>query len=200
MRKLIAAMKTSIDGKITGPEGVADWVAGWSDDYGITDRVDACVLGAGMYPGYEMYWTPIQDDPTGRHPMTGTLPTPGEVAWAEYAATTPHYVLSHTLDSAKWPLTRFLRSTGELEELKRRPGKDIYLMGGARVTADLIDRGLVDELHLIVYPLVAGPGAPLFSGKESRLGLELRSAEVLGEGRVHLIYSLGGAKSAADVS
>ena len=50
MRKLITAMKVSVDGKFEGPHGYADWVAGWSDDYGLTPEVDACVLGAGMYP------------------------------------------------------------------------------------------------------------------------------------------------------
>lgn len=55
MRKLIAAFKTTIDSKIEGSEGFADWVDTWSDDYGLTPQIDACILGAGMYPGYEMY-------------------------------------------------------------------------------------------------------------------------------------------------
>ena len=53
MRKLIAGMKLSVDGKIEGPEGYADWVEGWSDDYGLTSQIDACLLGANMYRGYE---------------------------------------------------------------------------------------------------------------------------------------------------
>ena len=47
MRKLIAAMKVSVDGKSEGPEGYADWVEGWSEDYGLTERIDACLLGLG---------------------------------------------------------------------------------------------------------------------------------------------------------
>lgn len=50
MRKMIAAMKMSIDGRVEGSEGYADWVDAWSDDYGLTPEVDACVLGGGMYP------------------------------------------------------------------------------------------------------------------------------------------------------
>jgi len=55
MRSLIAAMKISIDGKMQGPEGTADWVEAWSEDFGLTPRIDACLLGGGMYPGYETY-------------------------------------------------------------------------------------------------------------------------------------------------
>jgi hypothetical protein len=43
-------MKVSLDGKIEGSEGYADWVETWSEDYGLTSQIDACVLGAGMYP------------------------------------------------------------------------------------------------------------------------------------------------------
>jgi hypothetical protein len=51
VRKLIAGMKLSVDGKIEGPGGIADWVDAWSDDYGVIPQADACLLGAGMYPG-----------------------------------------------------------------------------------------------------------------------------------------------------
>src|SRR5215218_10092752 len=109
MRKLIAAMKSSVDGKVEGPEGVADWVQAWSDDYGLMPQIDACVMGAGMYPGYEGYWTAIQNEPDTPLPLTGRLPTPAEVEWARFAAQTPLYVLSSTLTSALWPQTSFVR-------------------------------------------------------------------------------------------
>jgi len=51
MRKLIAATKVSLDGKVTN----ADWVQAWSDDYSLMPEIDARVLGAGMYTGYEPY-------------------------------------------------------------------------------------------------------------------------------------------------
>ena len=102
MRKLIAGMKISADGKIEGPEGYADWVEAWSDDYDVMPRVDACLLGAGMYPGYEQYWTAIQnepDQPNCRRPARcrhrTRSPTPS------FAAQTPHYVLSSTLASVQ---------------------------------------------------------------------------------------------------
>ena len=111
MRQLIAGMKISVDGKMEGPEGYADWVEAWSDDYGLTPQVDACVLGGGMYPGYEQYWTAIQNEPDKPHPLSGRLPSPAEIEWAHFAAQTPHYVLSSTLTSALWPKTIFVRDS-----------------------------------------------------------------------------------------
>jgi dihydrofolate reductase len=190
MRKLIAGMKVSIDGKTEGPEGYADWVEAWSDDYGLTPQVDACVLGGGMYPGYEQYWTTIQNEPDKPHPLTGKVPTPAEIEWAGFAAQTRHYVLSSTLTSAMWPNTTFVRGLEEIPALKQQPGKDIYLIGGARTTASLIEAGLVDELRLIVYPLIAGEGRALFATTEQRRGLELRKVQQLSDGRVSLAYGI----------
>ena len=190
MRKLIAGMKISADGKFEGPEGFADWVEGWSDDYELTAQIDTCLLGAGMYPGYEQYWTAIQQAPDKPLPMTGKSPTPGEVEWARFAARTPHYVLSNTLSSARWPTTRFVRTLEDVASLKRTTGKDIYLIGGARTAASLIDAGLVDELRLIAYPLIAGAGKALFATTSRRRGLELRQVQQLPGGRVRSTYGI----------
>ncbi len=192
MRKLIAGLKTSVDGKIEGPEGFADWVDAWSEDYGLTGQIDACLLGGHMYPGYEQYWSAIQQNEPGQPlPMTGKAPVPAELEWARFAAQTPHYVLSNTLTSALWPTTRFVRKLEDIAALKQQPGKDIYLMGGARITASLIDAGLVDELRLIVYPLLAGQGKALFGTTQGRRGLELRKVQQLQGGLVSLIYGIG---------
>jgi len=189
-RKLIAGMKISADGKFGNADGYADWVDAWSEDYGFTPRIDACVLGGHMYPGYEQYWSAIQKAPDQPLPMTGKLAAPAEVDWARFAGETTHYVLSNTLHSANWPLTRFLHSLDELATLKRRQGKDIYLMGGGRTVASAIDAGLLDELHLIVHPLIAGNGRTLFTA-ENRRGLELRDAKPLSGGRLSLVYCVG---------
>ena len=190
MRKLVAAMKMSLDAKIEGPAGVADWVDGWSEDYGLTPRIDACIVGGGMYPGYESYWTAVQDSSGAPLPMTNKAPTAKELEWARFAAQTPHYVLSRTLSSARWANTGFLQSPKDVAELKAKPGKDIYLMGGAKVTASLIDAGLVDELRVIVYPLVAGEGKALFATIARRHSLKLCETEMLEGGLVRLVYEL----------
>ena len=103
---------------------------------------------------------------------------------------TPHYVLSRTLSSARWPKTSFVRGLDDVAALKRQPGKDIYLVGGARTTASLIDAGLVDELRLIVYSLIAGRGKELFGTTERRRELELRKSQQLPGGQVSLVYGI----------
>lgn len=191
MRKLISAMKISLDGKITADDGDPDWVKGWSDDYGLTPQVDACLLGGGMYPDYEPYWTTIKNEPDKPLQETGRLPTPGEVEWARFAARTPHYVLSNTLNSASWAHTSFIRGLEDVAALKRQPGKDIYLVGGAKTVASLIDVGLVDELRLLVYPLISAEGKPLFGTSKRRRDLVLRKSEQLPDGRASLVYTIG---------
>ncbi|MEW9834542.1 dihydrofolate reductase family protein [Mesorhizobium marinum] len=191
MRKLIAGMKVSLDGKYEGPESVADWVEAWSDDYGLMAEVDACVLGAGMYGGYERYWTSVQTAPDTPAWISGAPPTPAERQWADFIRRTPHYVLSATLDHADWPDTAFIRGVADLAALKQQAGKSIYLVGGGRTTAGLIDAGVVDELRLIVYPVIAGDGKALFATGGRRQGLDLRRAEPLGDGRVRLAYGIG---------
>jgi dihydrofolate reductase len=177
-------MQTSVDGKIAGPEGYADWVPSWGDNYGLMPRIDACVLGGGMYPGHERYWSSIEADPSA-------AASPEEVEWARFAARTPHYVLSTTLTEATWTRTTFLRSLDEVAALKQQAGKDIYLVGGARVATSLIEAGLVDELHLHIHPLVAGEGDALFGAAKARRGFELADVRELDGGRVSLTYRLG---------
>lgn len=192
MRKLIAGMKISLDGKYEGAEGMADWVEAWSNDYDVLPEIDACVLGAGMYSGYEGYWTGIQNEPEKSHWITGKTPGEGELQWARVGARLPHYVLSSKPVPAQWPNTRFLRSLEDVAALKNQAGESIYLVGGGRTTAGLIDAGLVDELRLIVYPVIAGKGKELFASVERRQWLELRTSKPLDGGKVFLTYGIKG--------
>jgi dihydrofolate reductase len=144
-----------------------------------------------MYPEYEGYWTAIQNEPDKPVWSGGPTPTPSEVDWARFAAHAPHYVLSRTLTSAGWPQTSFVRGLDEVAALKQQPGKGIYLIGGARTTAACIDAGLVDELRLIVYPVIAGGGVALFATAERRRDLELRLVERLSDGRLSVVYGVG---------
>jgi dihydrofolate reductase len=192
MRKVITAMKISLDGKFEGPEGYADWVSAWSDDYGLTPDVDACVLGGGMFPGYEQYWTQILNAPDQVNPLSGGVPTVAEVEWARFASRTRHYVVSSSLTETAWPNTTFLRRLDELKALKQTDGRGIYLIGGGTLAAAAIDAGLVDELRLLVYPLIAGGERSLFPAAAIRRDLELRTAEPRPDGRLSLVYGITG--------
>jgi dihydrofolate reductase len=190
MRRFIATMQMSIDARIEGPEGYADWVEAWSDVANVVPEVDACLLGGGMYPGYEQYWSAIDRNPTQRIEMTGRLPTEAEVDYARFAMSTPHFVLSRTASAAGWSHTSLLRDIEQVHALKEQAGKGVYVVGGASLVASLIDLGLIDELRLTVHPLVVGTGKPLFDTIGRRHGLRLRTAEPLPGGRVSLSYDL----------
>jgi dihydrofolate reductase len=183
-------MKVSVDGKSEGPEGYADWVEGWSEDYGLTQRIDACLLGGRMYPGYEQYWTAIRKAPDSPLPMTGKLPLAAELEWSRFANRTPHFVLSQSLTSANWSHTTILRNVDDVAALKDQPGKDIYLMGGATLTTGLIDAGLVNEINFITYPLLAGPGTATFKHLGRRHRLEMLGIRQLSGGRFSTSYAI----------
>jgi hypothetical protein len=126
-RQMIAALQISLDGYTQGSDqGGPEWVESWADALALVPDVDAFVQGAGMYPGYGAYWSSILADPGAVTPFQGRAPTEREVAYARFAAKTPHYVLSRTLDRVEWPPTaRVVRDVGELRALNEQPGKNI---------------------------------------------------------------------------
>lgn len=94
-RKMVAALQVSLDGYTQGSDrGGEEWVDSWADALGLVPEVDALVQGAGMYPGYGDYWAAIQASPYAVTPFQARLPYEREVADAQLAANTPHYVLS----------------------------------------------------------------------------------------------------------
>jgi dihydrofolate reductase len=92
------------------------------------------------------------------------------------------------MTTAQWPATSFPRGLDEVAALKEQPGRDIYLVGGARTVTGLIDARLVDELTLTIHPLIAGDGKALFATSQQRRGLALRRVEQLDGGLVSLTY------------
>ena len=90
------------------------------------------------------------------------------------------------------PFEERIPSKSEIEyarlALKRQPGKNMYVVGGATFVASLLNEDLIDELRLIVHPIVLGKGQALFSGVNKRLSLDLVQAESTGSGRVVVTY------------
>ena len=192
-RKMISAMQVSLDGFIEDTDGKTDWVDSWADAIQLIDEVDTFLLGGNMYPSYGEYWGSIHADPQRMPPMPevpsqeGRVPSSSEIAYARLAAQTPHVVLSTTLKSVSWPNAQIVRDIAALRALKATPGKNIYVVGGAALVASLMDADLIDELRLIVHPVVVGDGKPLFKGVR-RHSLELVQAQPSKSGRVILTY------------
>lgn len=181
-------MQLSLDGFIEGPSGELDWIENWEDSYGIMSQVDACLLGAGMYPGYEQYWSAVLKSPGQPLPFSGKPATQGEIDYARFARRTPHYVLSKKVTTAAWNNTRFLRDIDEVQQLKRQAGNDIYAVGGAALVSALLEADVLDELRLAIHPIVLGSGKPLFADLQRRHALTLVQALALPSGIAELTY------------
>jgi dihydrofolate reductase len=186
-RTLISAMQVTLDGYSS--EGDADWIDSWADGLALLPPVDAFVLGGGMFPQYEQFWTSILDDPSTASAMLGRDPYPREIEYARRATETPHLVLSKTISEPHWPSARIIDDIEEIRRLRQQPGKAVYVVGGLRLVTSLINAGLLDELRLIVHPVIAGRGTTFFGGAEQQ-ALELVSAEPTTSGRLNLGYRL----------
>jgi dihydrofolate reductase len=188
-RTFVAALQVSLDGYVRGPEDEGDWVDSWADALWLLEPVDAFVLGRGMFEGrYEAYWDAALADPDTASAMYGREPYSREVSYAQVAHETPHIVLSKTMTEATWPNVRIARDVAEIAALKDEPGNAVYVVGGPGLVAALIEAGLVDELRLIVQPVILGGGMSLFGGVQRRHPLELVSATPGPDGRVELTY------------
>jgi dihydrofolate reductase len=189
MRKIIAALRISVDGFIEGPNGELDWVETWEDAFDLIPQIDTCILGRGMYPVYEQYWLSILANPEGILPFTGKVASKGEIAYAHFADKTPHIVLSKTLQEVVWKTTRIIRDVAEIRNMKRQPGRDMYAVGGATLVSSLMNLGLIDELRLLVNAVVLGGGKALFKDVKERHALKLLQAKPLKSGNALLNYS-----------
>src|SRR5829696_6044109 len=112
MRKIIAALQTSVDGFIEGPNGELDWAMAedeetWRDLDETLRSVDTIILGRAMYPAYKQCWLALLSKPTG---------TKNENAYAPRDNKIPHSVLSKTLDKVAWKTTRIVRDIDEIEK------------------------------------------------------------------------------------
>jgi dihydrofolate reductase len=189
-RKMIAALQVSLDGFTQGSDQMGqEWVDSWADALGLLEDVDAFVQGAGMYPGYADYWAAIAAAPTSVAPFSERLPYEREVAYARFAERTPHFVVSRSLASVSWPPgARIVRELEPLRALKAQPGKNIYVVGGPTLVAALLEDGLIDELKLIVHPLLLGGGKALFERVTQRRKLELVGVAASSAGRFVVTY------------
>ena len=186
MRKLILKTTISLDGFLEGPDGAMDWFptddpADWEQLSKLTAEVDTVLLGRGMYPGYAQYWRGVLAEPS-KHPKN-------HVAYAQWADKTRHVVFSRSMKDAQWSNTEIMRDAAEqVPMLKGGAGKHLLVYGGAIFAGALIDRGFVDEYHLVVQPVALGGGKPLFKDLSRRHTLKRTAVNPLASGGVWLSY------------
>jgi len=170
MRKVILGLAVSLDGFIEGPNGEYDWCL-TDQDYGMKaffERVDTVFVGRKTY---EMS--------LGMEGGDWGMPKMKE------------YIFSTTLDTVKKGAILMKGDIKkEVDKIKNEKGKDIWMFGGASLTASLMNLGLIDELWLAVHPILLGSGKPLFSGIKERIHLQLTNCETYSSGLVSLKYIL----------
>ncbi|MFL5671987.1 MAG: dihydrofolate reductase family protein [Chloroflexota bacterium] len=161
--KLMATMMVSLDGVYQGPGGPDEdrrggfdrggWTAAHADAemwpvlVSMFERADALLLGRKTWEIWEPYW-PQHDDNQLGHAIN----------------TLPKYVPSTTLKDPTWQNTHVVDGDVEaaVRELKAKPGGELQVHGSGVLLRWLLDRDLVDELNLRVYPVVVGDGLRLF--------------------------------------
>ena len=181
MRKIFAFIMTTLDGYYEGPDQEFDfWVVDEEFNRFAAEQLDAAgtlLFGRVTYEGMAAYWpTPgaEQDDPRVAARMNGLS----------------KIVVSRTLATAGWANTRLIRDDvgEELSELKRQAGKDIAILGSSALTVSLLEMGLVDEVRLMVNPVVLGAGKSVFCTAGERISLKLLSSRSFDSGNVLMCY------------
>ena len=184
MGKLIYSVMTSLDGFVADEDGNFDWAAPDEEVHAFVNdlerQVGTYLLGRRMYE-VMVYWE--------------TAHTVGEqpAVMYDYAAiwrAADKIVYSRTLETASSARTRIERNfdPGSVRQMKATTSRDISI-GGPNLAAQAIRAGLVDELHLIVNPIVIGSGNQALPAKV-RLTLERLNEQHFGNGVVHLHYRI----------
>ena len=181
MRKLFLFNMITLDGFFEGPNQDISWhnVDEEFNDFAMEQlaTMDLILFGRVTYQGMASYWpTPlaIENDPVIAGQMNSF----------------PKIVFSRTLDKAEWSNTRLIKNNvaEEITKLKQQPGKEIAIFGSANLAASLVPMGLIDEIRLMVNPVVLGKGTPLFQNINEKLNLKLDKLRRFGNGNVLLYY------------
>src|ERR671926_661562 len=133
---------------------------------------DALLLGRVTYEGFAAAWPSREGE------------------FADKFNRMPKYVVSSTLGEPEWENSTVLRGdlAEEVEQVKARHDGDVVVHGSAQLVQGLLERDLVDELRLMVFPVVLGAGRPLFGETSDKKRLELAETKTVGDGVVILVY------------
>jgi dihydrofolate reductase len=187
MGKVVVTEFISLDGVIEDPGGAEDFAhGGWSFKYDRGDEgnkfkmdeltnADAQLLGRVTFEGFAAAWPSRKDD----------------AGFADKFNSMPKYVVSTTLENPEWENSHVIKDDleGEVAKLKGQYDGDILIAGSATLVQSLIEEDLVDELRLMVFPVVLGSGKRLFGESKDLKNLKLaESREVGQDGVIILTY------------
>ncbi len=168
MRKLVHSMFVSLDGVIDNPSWTAPY---WNDEIARFKQsemsaCDALLLGRVTYEGFAAAW-PGRTDDSG---------------YADKINHMPKYVATRTLPALTWTnALRLNRRVGDaVAELKQGSGGDILMFGSVDLAHSLLHQRLIDELNLLVYPVILGGGRPLFEACDLPVRFTLIEARPMG--------------------
>jgi dihydrofolate reductase len=183
MGRIVVTEFVSLDGVMEAPGGEDFKYKGWSFDFDRgeegnqfkldeTVESDALLLGRVTYEGFAAAW-PARE---------------GE--FADRFNTMPKYVVSSTLEDPEWNNSTVLTGdvVDEVTKLRQELDGDIYVHGSCQLAQTLIEHDLVDELHLMVFPVLLGTGKRLFGDTSDKKTLRLVDSKTVGDGVAILIY------------
>jgi len=184
MGRIVVTEFVTLDGVIEDPGGSEGFEhGGWSfeisrgeegDQFklGETMSSDALLLGRVTYEGFAAAWPPREGE------------------FADKFNSMPKYVVSSTLEQPSWTNTTVLKGdlADEVARLKGAHDRDIVVHGSGTLVRALLDRNLVDELRLMVFPVVLGSGKRLFGDTDGKRPLLLVESKTVGDGVAILIY------------
>ena len=187
MRKVIASEFLSLDGVMEDPGGAeGSEYGGWSFAYFNEElgqaigegfaASDALLMGRTTYEEWAAFW-PNQN--------------PEENPDAVQMNAVRKYVVSTTLqEPLEWSNSTLIKENvaEEIEKLKNQAGKDIVISGSGALVRSLLEDGLIDELRLLVHPIVVGGGKRLFEERGERMALELVDSKTFSTGVLYLTY------------
>jgi dihydrofolate reductase len=185
MGRIVVTEFVSLDGVMEDPGGGERSKHGaWTfeiargdegDKFKLDETADASalLLGRVTYEGFAQAWPSRHGDP-----------------FSDKFNSMPKYVVSSTLKKAEWNNSTVLRGdvVQEVSKLKQRLDGDIVVHGSARLAQTLIEHDLVDELRLMVYPVILGTGKRLFGETSDKKRLQLADSKAVGDGITILIY------------
>ncbi len=183
MRKVIASEFVSLDGVMESPER---WhFPYFNDEMGeaigaAMAQADAMLMGRVTYEEWAAYWPNQSSD---------------ENQIAGFMNDTPKYVVSTTLEEPlEWNNSTLIGGNvaEEISRLKQQPGKDIGISGSGTLVRSLLHEDLLDELRLMVHPIVVGGGKRLFEDMADQKALELVDSKTFGTGVLYLTYRPAG--------